>query len=73
VVSDILTLAPTLAAEVAGVPHATLIPHVYPVQQPGMPLYSLGCGRRGRRWAGSLEGDGTAAGDGVAAGTGRAQ
>jgi MGT family glycosyltransferase len=42
VVSDILTLAPTLAAEVAGVPHATLIPHVYPIQQPGMPLYSLG-------------------------------
>ncbi|MGH2956794.1 MAG: glycosyltransferase [Solirubrobacterales bacterium] len=42
VVSDILTLAPTLAAEVAGVPCATLIPHVYPVQQPGMPLYSLG-------------------------------
>src|SRR3954469_7802874 len=42
VVRDILTLAPTLAAEVAGVPHATLIPHVYPVQQPGMPLYSLG-------------------------------
>jgi MGT family glycosyltransferase len=42
VVSDILTLAPTLAAEVAGVPHATLIPHVYPVQEPGMPLYSLG-------------------------------
>jgi UDP:flavonoid glycosyltransferase YjiC (YdhE family) len=44
VVSDILTLAPTLAAEVAGVPHATLIPHVYPVQQPGMPMYSLGMG-----------------------------
>jgi UDP:flavonoid glycosyltransferase YjiC (YdhE family) len=42
VVSDILTLAPTLAAEVARVPHATLIPHVYPVQQPGMPMYSLG-------------------------------
>jgi UDP:flavonoid glycosyltransferase YjiC (YdhE family) len=42
VVSDILTLAPTLAAEVAGAPHATLIPHVYPVQQPGMPMYSLG-------------------------------
>ena len=35
VVSDILTLAPTLAAEVAGVPHATLIPHVYPVQAAG--------------------------------------
>jgi UDP:flavonoid glycosyltransferase YjiC (YdhE family) len=44
VVSDILTLAPTLAAEVAGVPHASLIPHVYPVQAPGMPLYSLGAG-----------------------------
>lgn len=42
VVSDILTLAPTLAAEVAGVPHATLIPHVYPVQEPGQPIYSLG-------------------------------
>jgi UDP:flavonoid glycosyltransferase YjiC (YdhE family) len=42
VVSDILTLAPTLAAEVAGVPHTTLIPHVYPVQRPGMPMYSLG-------------------------------
>jgi UDP:flavonoid glycosyltransferase YjiC (YdhE family) len=42
VVSDILTQAPILAAEVAGVPHATLIPHVYPVQEPGMPLYSLG-------------------------------
>jgi UDP:flavonoid glycosyltransferase YjiC (YdhE family) len=44
VVSDILTLAPTLAAEVARVPHATLIPHVYPVQAAGMPLYSLGFG-----------------------------
>ena len=42
VVSDILTLAPTLAAEVAGVPRVTLIPHVYPVQQPGMPIFSLG-------------------------------
>lgn len=42
VISDILTLAPTLAAEVAGVPHATLVPHVYPVQEAGMPLYSLG-------------------------------
>jgi UDP:flavonoid glycosyltransferase YjiC (YdhE family) len=42
VVSDILTLAPALAAEVAGVPHATLIPHVHPVQEPGRPIYSLG-------------------------------
>ncbi len=41
-VSDILTLAPTLAAEVAGVRHATLVPHVYPVQAPGQPVYSLG-------------------------------
>src|SRR3954463_1324684 len=61
VVSDILTLAPTLAAEGAGVPHATLIPHVYPVQQPGMPLYSLGLrpprtafGRLGWRATGPL-------------------
>jgi UDP:flavonoid glycosyltransferase YjiC (YdhE family) len=61
VVSDFLTLAPTLAAEVAGVPHATLIPHVYPVQQPGMPLYSLGLrpprtalGRLGWRATGPL-------------------
>ena len=61
VVSDILTLAPTLAAEVAGVPHATLIPHVYPVQEPGMPLYSLGMrpprtalGRAGWRTTGPL-------------------
>jgi UDP:flavonoid glycosyltransferase YjiC (YdhE family) len=61
VVSDILTLAPTLAAQVAGVPHATLIPHVYPVQQPGMPMYSLGLrpprtalGRLGWRATGPL-------------------
>ena len=42
VVSDILTQAPMLAAEVAGVPRATLIPHVFPVQEPGMPLFSIG-------------------------------
>jgi MGT family glycosyltransferase len=42
VVSDILTLAPALAAEVAGVPRATLIPHVYPVQEAGQPIYSMG-------------------------------
>ena len=42
VVSDILTRAPALAAEVAGVAQATLIPHVYPVQEPGQPVYSLG-------------------------------
>ena len=42
VVSDILTQAPMLASELAGVPWATLIPHVYPVQEPGQPVYSLG-------------------------------
>ncbi len=38
VVSDILTLAPSLAAEKAGVPLATLIPHIYPVVEPGPAL-----------------------------------
>jgi len=42
VVSDILTLAPTLAAERAGVPLATLIPHIYPVVQPGLPFFAIG-------------------------------
>jgi UDP:flavonoid glycosyltransferase YjiC (YdhE family) len=42
VVSDILTLAPALAAERAGVPRATLIPHVYPVHEPGMPFFAVG-------------------------------
>ncbi len=42
VVSDILTLAPTLAAEAAGIPLATLIPHIYPVIEPGLPFFSVG-------------------------------
>jgi UDP:flavonoid glycosyltransferase YjiC (YdhE family) len=42
VVADILTLAPALAAEIHGVPHATLIPHVYPHGRPDFPIYSLG-------------------------------
>ncbi len=42
VVADILTLAPALAAERAGVPWATLVPHVYPVGAPGSPPYSFG-------------------------------
>jgi UDP:flavonoid glycosyltransferase YjiC (YdhE family) len=42
VVSDILTLAPTLAAERAGVPLATLIPHIYPVVEPGFPFFAIG-------------------------------
>jgi MGT family glycosyltransferase len=42
VVADILTLAPALAAEIAGVRRATLIPHVYPHGQREFPIYSLG-------------------------------
>jgi UDP:flavonoid glycosyltransferase YjiC (YdhE family) len=42
VVADILTLAPGLAAEISGVPYATLIPHVYPHGGAGHPIYSLG-------------------------------
>ena len=42
VVADILTLAPALAAELEGVPCATLIPHVHPQGEPDFPIYSLG-------------------------------
>ena len=42
VVHDILTLAPALAGELESIPVATLIPHVYPVGQPGFPPYALG-------------------------------
>jgi UDP:flavonoid glycosyltransferase YjiC (YdhE family) len=42
VVADILTLAPALAAELAGVRCATLIPHVYPHSEAHFPIYSLG-------------------------------
>lgn len=42
VVHDILTLAPSLAAELEGVPVATLIPHVYPVGASGFPPYAFG-------------------------------
>ena len=41
-VSDILTLAPTLAAERVGIPLATLIPHIYPVVEPGLPFFAIG-------------------------------
>jgi UDP:flavonoid glycosyltransferase YjiC (YdhE family) len=54
VVADILTLAPALAAELEGVPWATLIPHVDPRGEPGFPPYSIGARRPrtalGRRW-----------------------
>ncbi len=42
VVADILTLAPALAAELEGIPRATLIPHVFPENEPDAPIYSLG-------------------------------
>jgi UDP:flavonoid glycosyltransferase YjiC (YdhE family) len=57
-VSDILTPAPALAAELAGVPVATLVPHGHPHQAPGFPIYSIGArlprtfaGRAFWRWA----------------------
>jgi UDP:flavonoid glycosyltransferase YjiC (YdhE family) len=42
VVHDILTLAPALAGELESVPVATLIPHVYPIAEPGFPPYAVG-------------------------------
>ena len=42
VVADILTLAPALAGELCDIPRATLIPHVYPENEPDAPIYSLG-------------------------------
>lgn len=42
IVSDILTLAPALSAELHGVPLATLIPHVFPEGAEGFPIYSFG-------------------------------
>jgi len=56
-VADILTLAPALAAELEGVPWATLVPHIYPHGERDFPIYSLGArlprGALGRRlWRG---------------------
>jgi UDP:flavonoid glycosyltransferase YjiC (YdhE family) len=42
VVADILTLAPALAAELQGIPFATLIPHVNPHCERDAPIYSIG-------------------------------
>jgi MGT family glycosyltransferase len=42
VVTDILTSAPALAAELRGVRWATLVPHVYPVHAEGLPFYGFG-------------------------------
>jgi UDP:flavonoid glycosyltransferase YjiC (YdhE family) len=42
VVADIITLAPAIAGEMAGLPVATLIPHVDPRPADGFPAYSIG-------------------------------
>jgi UDP:flavonoid glycosyltransferase YjiC (YdhE family) len=42
VVHDILTLGPSLAGELEGIPSATLVPHVFPEAAPGFPIYSFG-------------------------------
>ena len=42
VVSDILTLAGGLAAELEQRPWVTLVPHVLPTPEPGLPAYSAG-------------------------------
>lgn len=42
VISDILTVAPPLAAEVHGCRRATLVPHLYPVHEPGLPFFGIG-------------------------------
>jgi UDP:flavonoid glycosyltransferase YjiC (YdhE family) len=42
VVSDLVAAAPPLAAELAGVPSATLVPTLYPVQADGFPPYPIG-------------------------------
>jgi UDP:flavonoid glycosyltransferase YjiC (YdhE family) len=51
VVADILTLAPALAAELEGVPTATVIPHLDPRTEPGWPPFSIGA-RLPRTFAG---------------------
>lgn len=42
VINDILTVAPALAAEAYGCGWGTLIPHIYPVQDHGMPFFAIG-------------------------------
>lgn len=42
VVNDILTLAPALAADLEEVPRVTLVPHIYPVSERGMPFFAVG-------------------------------
>jgi UDP:flavonoid glycosyltransferase YjiC (YdhE family) len=45
VVADILTLAPAMAAERLGLPLATLVPHLCPLQAPGAPPFASGAQR----------------------------
>jgi len=42
VVADILTVAMALAGELERAPVATLVPHVFPITDPGFPPYSIG-------------------------------
>ena len=41
-VSDVLTVAPALAAELCDVPVATFVPHLFPMLPPGFPPFSIG-------------------------------
>ena len=41
-VSDVLTVAPALAAELCDVPVATFVPHLFPHVPPGFPPFSIG-------------------------------
>jgi UDP:flavonoid glycosyltransferase YjiC (YdhE family) len=52
-VSDVLTVAPALAAELCGVPVATFVPHLFPMLPPGFPPFSIGA-RLPRTRLGSL-------------------
>jgi UDP:flavonoid glycosyltransferase YjiC (YdhE family) len=45
VVADVLTVAAGLAAELEDRPWVTLVPHVLPTPEPGLPLYSVGAVR----------------------------
>jgi UDP:flavonoid glycosyltransferase YjiC (YdhE family) len=51
-VSDVLTVAPALAAELCGVPVATFVPHLFPMVPPGFPPFSIGA-RLPRTFVGS--------------------
>jgi MGT family glycosyltransferase len=42
VIADILTLAPAMAGEMAGIPVGTVVPHVDPRPSAGFPPYSMG-------------------------------